>query len=134
MRGQRLYLNTCLICVVLFFSCKTQQGNETATTDSNPVFVGYVCQGSTPDWSVLIEKATITFLMLGEPQTVYPYQSPIEEGAFVRFESESTHGRTTSKIKITIEKRSCSDGMPGATYPYTAIVERDGTKYQGCAK
>ena len=93
----------------------------------------YRAFGNEPFWHVDISEESIRFSLLGEPDLVFPYRTPIRSSAGILYDSR-TDTDPAHQIEIVIHEQQCSDTMADATYDYTARVVLDGQDYFGCAR
>jgi uncharacterized membrane protein len=127
-----------LFCVFasLFCAVSCQNNPSAATVDTSVSAVAktaakatasWHCAGTEPFWSVEISAAYNTAIV----QTPEKTEAPISLVAISETADSATY--TGENLKISIKKGKCSDGMSDNDYEYSAAVEYDIYKLQGCA-
>jgi uncharacterized membrane protein len=90
----------------------------------------YIASGNEPSWRLVVRDEGMTLQTMassGETEFASPRRSG--DDATVIFDADSPDG----SIRITLERQRCVDSMSGARLSFTASVEIDGRRLQGCA-
>jgi uncharacterized membrane protein len=120
----------------LFCAVSCQNNPSAATVDTSVSAVAknaakatanWHCAGTEPFWSVEISAADNTATV----QTPEKTEAPIALVAISETADAATY--TGKNLKISIKKGKCSDGMSENDYEYSAAVDFDIYKFQGCA-
>jgi uncharacterized membrane protein len=124
------------VFVSLFFAVSCQNNPSAATVDTSvsavaksaaKATVNWHCAGTEPFWSVEISATDNTATI----QTPEKTEAPISLVAISETADSATY--TGKNLKISIKKGKCSDGMSEKDYEYSAAVDFDIYKFQGCA-
>ena len=90
--------------------------------------------GTEPFWSVEITSAGMTYRAPEHPGgIVFPYVAPAVNDSSVLFES-SQQDALPRTLRLSIQRRPCSDGMSDRRYSYAAEAWLDGVQLHGCAR
>ena len=88
-------------------------------------------RGTEPFWALSIRGTTLTLTRPGQPA-----MAATAPGAVIKPGEASWTGKTADgrDLKVSFYASTCSDGMSGHTYPYTAEVDvPDESPLSGCA-
>ncbi len=114
----------------LLSSCQNNPAANTADSASKSgakATINWHCIGTEPFWGVEISAANNTAIFTTPEKT----EQPIALTVVVETTEEAIY--TGKNLKISIKKGQCSDGMSENMYQYSAAVEFDIYKFQGCA-
>jgi uncharacterized membrane protein len=91
-----------------------------------------MCFGNEPYWSVEIseKKKTIHFKELDGANIVFDYINPSVKGDIQIFDLKKEGNR----MKITIQKGACGDGMSDSKHSFSSKVTLNDTQYSGCGR
>lgn len=90
----------------------------------------YVASGNEPSWRLEIREGGMTLKTMAAPDgSLYAPLRRAGEGPGTVFEADAAEG----PIRVTLEKRRCTDTMSGARYEFAATVALGDTRLQGCA-
>ncbi len=90
------------------------------------------CIGNEPFWQVQIsaQENLIDFYdPMAQKYYVFNYMVSKVENSIAIYQSQNK----SDKIKITINKGKCTDGMSDRSYNYSVIVNLNDKEYKGCA-
>jgi uncharacterized membrane protein len=94
----------------------------------------YVARGNEPFWAVEVTPQEIVFK---EPENIEgvrgPYAPPTRDGTRLTFRTVLRDSSATT-LELTIEERSCSDGMSDREYAYAANARIGDRILNGCAE
>ena len=126
--------------IALLASCQTSSQKQPTTPTPPPAsgkldartMTTFRCVGTEPFWNLTIDPNGVIFSHMDLGKTHYPIPSPFPAFKNGMMVLETSDG--TSKLKLTLKEETCSDGMSEDSYPYSAVVERDGTTFKGCGE
>jgi len=91
----------------------------------------YKAQGNEPGWTVFITPDEIRFTSINhEDPIVFPYSPPTTPGAQAVYDSSNNK----NSIRTILIREQCSNTMSNELFGWSANVNIDGIKYEGCAK
>ena len=95
----------------------------------------FECRGNEPYWNIKMEPDVIVFAQPGAEKLYFPYRDATEEeeGTLV-FKTFIQDGNKSTRLKLILTKKECSDSMSGESFPFSASAELDGKTFTGCAK
>lgn len=123
----------CLATIVLLGGCvrTTTTKKTTGTVSTAPkTHLSLKAFGNEPNWTVAINHAKLSYSA--------PDIDATQSGSYTQAINGNTGAIVVTSsqpaLKLSLTKKSCSDTMAGKTYPMTAVLEKDGNTYSGCAQ
>lgn len=94
----------------------------------------YIARGNEPFWAVNVTHEAIVFLEPERQDGVRgPYAPPTRQGAFLVFRTV-LRDTVNTPLELTLEERTCSDGMSDHTYTHAAVAKVGDRVLEGCAE
>lgn len=85
--------------------------------------------GNEPNWTVTINHSKLAYSSMDSEGT--------KTGSYVQKINGNTGAivvtSSNPELTLSLTKKTCSDTMADKTYPMTAVLEKDGATYNGCA-
>jgi uncharacterized membrane protein len=96
--------------------------------------IEYIARGNEPFWAVNVTREGIVFL---EPERIDgvrgPYAAPTRQGTTLVFRTV-LRDSIDIPLELTLEERTCSDGMSDHTYTHAATARVGDRMFRGCAE
>ncbi len=103
-------------------------GAYTSLADnSNPTFRLF---GNEPSWLLTMTSDKI-LLSMGSNSYEFPYVAPVITSDRWVYTSSNSNSQT---IRVTVVRGNCEDDMSGEVFPYSSLIEMNGTYYHGCGE